>query len=719
MHVGATCPKCGATRRPSAQYCSHCGSIYSPDASQGTNASSFQHDLNRIAQTKRTFAEQLEPLADTIERAEAATQSKQYLEFQVQRLRDKATSLKGNAFRLLVLGDVNRGKSTILNAILGEEVLPHDAVSCTAIITIIRYGEQKQVELHYNDNTFKVIDIDTFNQTYTLSTDESMRKLEEGKGVFANLKHAIIEYPSPLLKEGVEFIDSPGLNDTKQHDKLSLGYIQSCQAALFVFDASASATKVEREYIENYLQNSGLTVFYLLNRWDTIRSNAFAGKQDTNESKVRTKFRQELMKYISAHLYDRRVFEISARDALLARLSQPGYDWRQSGFPAFMSELSRFLSNDRTIEELQAADTIANDVRQEVDKSIGLRLSTLHVPVLELKKRVKAVEPLFDELANISASYKKHIRDIGHKTATQIGSSFASHFYSLGQNFERDFAERILAIPDVFTQKNKHALEAQIKAEIEQYLRRSFAQWSQHARKTQFEPVFAELTLIAQQHEARYTDVSRRIAMTLGPQPDAPNTSGVHSSDDSIWALHVPEAAEKAVNGSVSRLNPAIWPAIGGAGAVSALVLGVALITGIALPPFVPLIAAMGFRGLMASIHQENRKQLLKTLSQQFSVAIAQMIATERAKIERSIQEWFEAYATQVGIIIEADFKHRKAALDDLVQKKEAGIINERREEQILQMLKRDVEQQYEAIHAHMQYIRSIFTQVVNSTTGS
>lgn len=563
--------------------------------------------------------------------------------------------------------------------------------------------------MHYNDGTFKVIDIDTFNKIYTLSTEESMRKLEEGKAVFANVKHAIIEYPSPLLNEGVEFIDSPGLNDTEQHDKLSLGYIQSCQAALFVFNASESATKLERQYIKNYLQNSGLTVFYLLNQWDTIRAKANPGKQAEDEAKVRDKFRQELMKFISADMYGRRVFEISARDALFARLNQPGYDWRQSGFPAFMKELSRFLTNDRTMEELQAADTIACDVLKEVHKSIRVRFSTLHLDILELKKRIKAVEPHFDELANISTSYKKQIIDIGNKTAGQIATSFASHFYKLSQNFEQDVDKIIPSVAG----GNRVTLEAKINAEIKSYLRDGFAQWSQQTRDAQFKPAFTELDLIARQHEARYTEVTRRIAVTLGHQPGAPNTPGANLGSASLWrqvtGAEVALTATDAVGDAVNQLRPAALWAIGGTGVVAAGVGILAMVLGVTLPPFAPLMLALTSQRLMASIHAQNRQQLLKTLSQNFSASISQMIAKERGNIEGSIQEWFEVYAQQTSHLIESDFKPRKASLDDLVQKKEAGVINERREEQILQMLKRDAEKQYDAIYYHLQYIRSIF----------
>ena len=54
-------------------------------------------------------------------------------------------------FHLAVLGQVKRGKSTLINALLGEDVLPSSVVPLTVIPTFIRYGIQRQIRVRFND----------------------------------------------------------------------------------------------------------------------------------------------------------------------------------------------------------------------------------------------------------------------------------------------------------------------------------------------------------------------------------------------------------------------------------------------------------------------------------------------------------------------------------------------------------------------------------------
>ena len=61
------------------------------------------------------------------------------------------TELKRESFKVLVVGEIKRGKSTFINALLGEEVLPAFATPCTAVINEIKYSETKRAVLHFNE----------------------------------------------------------------------------------------------------------------------------------------------------------------------------------------------------------------------------------------------------------------------------------------------------------------------------------------------------------------------------------------------------------------------------------------------------------------------------------------------------------------------------------------------------------------------------------------
>ena len=59
--------------------------------------------------------------------------------------------LTSDAFRLMVVGEFKRGKSTLINALLGQDVLPAKLAPCTAVITEVKHGDRPQAVLHHSD----------------------------------------------------------------------------------------------------------------------------------------------------------------------------------------------------------------------------------------------------------------------------------------------------------------------------------------------------------------------------------------------------------------------------------------------------------------------------------------------------------------------------------------------------------------------------------------
>src|ERR671932_1170358 len=213
-----------------------------------------------------------------------------------------SNNLRQGVFRLLVLGDMKRGKSTFLNALIGENLLPSDVNPCTALLTILRYGSEKKVTVYFNDGKSpKQLDFKSFKQNYTIDPAEAKRLEAEKKPAFPDIDCAVVEYPLPLLEKGIEIVDSPGLNDTEARNELSLGYIHKCHAILFILRASQPLTLAERRYLDNYIKNRGLTIFFLINAWDEIRQEMLDPDNleaiQEAENKVRQVFQTNLSDY--------------------------------------------------------------------------------------------------------------------------------------------------------------------------------------------------------------------------------------------------------------------------------------------------------------------------------------------------------------------------------------------------------------------------------------
>src|SRR4028119_116390 len=307
---------------------------------------SFLNDLDRVTKVRYEVADCLSRMAETLIKSESEGKQSSgglSLETEIEDITIASKNLRSGVFRLLVLGDMKRGKSTFLNALIGENLLPSDVNPCTALLTVLRYGLEKKVTVYFNDGRRpEQLDFQQFKHKYTIDPAEAKQLEQEKKQAFPGVDHAVVEYPLPLLEKGIEIVDSPGLNDTEARNELSLGYINNCHAILFVLRASQPCTLGERRYLENYIKSRGLSVFFLINAWDQVKEGLIdpddVEELQESEGKLRRVFKANLAEYclVDGHdIYDERVFEISAIKALRKRMkhssaSLEGTDFRSS-----------------------------------------------------------------------------------------------------------------------------------------------------------------------------------------------------------------------------------------------------------------------------------------------------------------------------------------------------------------------------------------------------
>lgn len=151
-------------------------------------------------------------------------------------------------FHLAVLGQFKRGKSTLLNALLGEEVLPTGVVPLTAIPTFLRPGPSRRLVVHYSNGEpveeRTLADAATLRATLADFVTEKENPRNERGVSFVEVFHF-----APLLAAGVVLIDTPGIGSTHQHNtEMTLNFLEQCDAALVLLSADPPITEVEVEF---------------------------------------------------------------------------------------------------------------------------------------------------------------------------------------------------------------------------------------------------------------------------------------------------------------------------------------------------------------------------------------------------------------------------------------------------------------------------------------
>ena len=147
-------------------------------------------------------------------------------------------------------------------------------------------------------------------------------------------RHALINYPHPLLKRGLVVIDTPGLNAIGAEPELTLALLPSAHAAVFLLAADAGVTRSDLAVWRDHLGDRGLERFVVLNKIDTLADPLLDAAQI--EAQVQ---RQCDLVGLTLGVAPARVFPLSARQALTARVQGDEAALANSRLPALESAL--------------------------------------------------------------------------------------------------------------------------------------------------------------------------------------------------------------------------------------------------------------------------------------------------------------------------------------------------------------------------------------------
>ena len=686
-----------------------------------TDSQNFLQDLGKVAQVRTEIADSMAVIAHSLIEAEKINQQqsgKLELEQDIEDIKIASRSLREGVFRLLVLGDMKRGKSTFLNALIGENLLPSDVNPCTAILTILRYGLEPKVTVYFNnDRSAEIIDFKSFNTRYTIDPAEAKLLEQEKILAFPHVSHAVVEYPLALLEKGIEIVDSPGLNDTEARNELSLGYINNCHAVLFVMRATQPCTLGERRYLENYLKDRGVTIFFLINAWDQVK-DSLLDPDDPEElaaaaARLQRVFKANLAEYCQTEnkdLYDERVFPVCSLMALRQRLKNQNADLAGTGFPAFMGALKTFLTQERAIAELRQAKVLSQQTNTHVREAVNRRIPLLESDLNELKDKIASVAPEFELLNEICTDFKQEISRIKEQKSGAIADSFHQFVIDLGNTFETDFIryQPSLNFWDFLSSGKREIFEQQLTRAFEQYINDKLAEWSRGAEK-EMESAFAQLSQIATIYGGNYTNVTNKITEKLTGQA-IPRFSSYQEDNSPAWAKWA------AGIFSLARGNLA-GVAMAGAGfdwknimlnfvTVYGVGTVITAITGLVLGPI-----GLALLGLGIGVFQvdQARKELVKVARKELIKHLPQIAKEQAPKVGKAIADCFTTYEEEISIRMEQDIQSRKAELDNLVAQKQTVEINQGAEIARLQKLESEIGQAAAKIEElYQQYSQAI-----------
>ena len=671
--------------------------MVTPQATAGPNGhSQMANSLDALTQSRQQAAQVLSQIAIAMDRAETTERSGQLgLTRHIRTLKSTAEQLQQGTYRIVVLGEMKRGKSTLINALIGEPLLPSDVNPCTALLSLVRHGPKRQVTLHYTDSKPpKAIDFDTFRAEYTIAPEEA-RQLETN--AFPDISHVVIECPAPLLASGLEIVDTPGLNDTEARNQQVLGYLHEAQAGVFVLDAIQPMTLDERRYLRNYVQSRDLECFYVINGWDRLQT----GLVDSEDTAALADAQQRQRQVFAQSLPEGAAwFEVSALTAL--RQQRNGDSLTGSGVDKFLTALEDFLTQQRGQVELQRAAKLAHRAYSAVQETVARRIPLLDEDLSELQQRVASVESEFGKLEKIRDNYRQLIRGRCDRTAKAIADSFKTYILNLEETFETDFvnSQPDLDFLDFLDEESRDDFYHEFKRAFERYINDRLAAW-EFTAKQKIGQSFDELNESAVDYQVAYAEVVEVIhEKMMGRKFYAPSTDAADEARpwiDNIRDLfdEIPDTLNDAVQPFNHFWQSVLQMAVSYVCIVIALQILGLLFSSLFLN-IVGVIAAAG--GILAVQAEFVRQEFIKATRKEFAKHLPQIAADQWQPIYKAVQECFGTYEERAIERISGDIAARRLELSSLVEKKQQNEINREQTVERLKALEESIQRELEIL---------------------
>jgi small GTP-binding protein len=376
--------------------------------------------------------------------------------------------LDEDLFNLVVLGEFKRGKSTLINALVGRDLLPTGVVPLTTAITIVGFGPAERLTIHYVGGRRQAQPLEQLSEYVTEACNSGNR---------LGVEAAQIELPADLLGNGLQLVDTPGVGSIHSHNTEAVrGFLPKVDAALCVLDAGQPLTEAERELFIDAAARVPRLLF-IVNKIDQLEADEIIASRSFLTTALR--------ELIGA---EPELFAISARsrvglEALIERLRQLAGHERDELLRRSVARLAAAAAAEAARAarfETRATELPLEDLERRTDQ-FELRISELRAAGAEaadllaqgvrraISEQVDA--PLSEyarkQAPRLRAALDQRVRELGRvgprflsaELERWIDATVRNEFERLVPRFERQVANLLIELETGYAARVRRVLE--------------------------------------------------------------------------------------------------------------------------------------------------------------------------------------------------------------------------------------------------------------------
>lgn len=364
------------------------------------------------------------------------------------------TRLDQGLLRVAVLGQFKRGKSTLLNALLGAPVLPTGVTPVTAIPTFIKAGPRATARITFQDGKEPFLttiegEIPSVLERYISEVNNPHNRL--------NVESVEIEVRSEFLDQGIVLIDTPGVGSTFVHNtRTAEAVLVECDTAVFVVSPDPPITEVEVTYLRK-VRELIPKLFFALNKVDLL---------DIQERGISERFLADVLK--ASIPQPLRIFSISAKQGLQAKLDKDPRTLAASG----LCHLEEVLAGELAREKHEIVFATGRL------RSISLVSELLFQSKLEHKALLMPEEDLKEKAATFESSVarfeseRRALSDLLSVDRNRLLKELQEETDVLWQEAQCELQQILVRVGG--RRFDEAGARNQIKAELSQYFEKAF-----------------------------------------------------------------------------------------------------------------------------------------------------------------------------------------------------------------------------------------------------
>ncbi len=312
------------------------------------------------------------------------------------RLRAARARLGAGRLNLAVLGEFKRGKSTLINRLLGAPVLPVGVVPMTSLAILVEHGPCPEVDVELASGERLRLGPQALRDYATESGNPENRR---------RVTRVVVRHPAPILAAGVVLVDTPGVGSAHDHNtEVAHRALAEADAAVFVLSVDSPASRAELDFLSSVRERVGRLIF-VLNKADLV------GAQELEEA-------AEFVRRMLGAPGDgpsAALFPLSAREGDL-------------GFVTFRAHLESALTAGRAALLLQRMRGLGREGLAEERRMVALQRAAMRLSSQEARERTKGLEVLLGEVRRTAVEVEQLLHSDVNRLVPEVAQPAIEDF---------------------------------------------------------------------------------------------------------------------------------------------------------------------------------------------------------------------------------------------------------------------------------------------------